>query len=158
YHSAYDTRTFVERFGDPGYRAHTADARLLAVLMARLANATVIPYEYSELGEQVIELVAQVRREPGASSIATALDRLASAGAILARVGRSCAVARNGVLWSDRTPEGVAEINSILRQVERQMLDPNGLPGRPALRHQIFAPDRDNGYANVPFPAIAEAL
>src|SRR5690606_9746778 len=56
YHSAYDTRTFVERFGDPGYRAHTADARLLAVLMARLANATVIPYEYSELGEQVIEL------------------------------------------------------------------------------------------------------
>jgi N-acetylated-alpha-linked acidic dipeptidase len=158
YHSAYDTRTFVERFGDPGYRAHTADARLLAVLMARLANATVIPYEYSELGEQVIELVEQVRREPGAGSIATALDRLGSAGAILAQVGRNFAVARNGVLWSDRTPEAVAEINSILRQVERQMLDPEGLPGRPALRHQIFAPDRDNGYANVPFPAIAEAL
>lgn len=158
YHSAYDTRTFVERFGDPGYRAHTAAARLLAVLMGRLGNATLIPYEYSELGGQVIELVAQIRREPGAATIATALDRLASAGAILAQVGRNFAVVRNGVLWSDKSPDSVAEINSVLRQIERQMLDPAGLPDRPSLRHQIFAPDRDNGYANVPFPAIAEAL
>lgn len=158
YHSAYDTRTFVERFGDPGYVSHRAAAQLLAVLMARLGNAEVIPYDYAALGEQVVELVATTRDEPGAATIATALDGLASAGSVLTQLGRQFAVARNGALSRGAAPDSLGEVNTLLRQVERQMLDPAGLPGRPALRHQVFAPDRDNGYANVQFPAIVEAL
>ncbi len=158
YHSAYDTRTFVERFGDPGYKSHRAAAQLLTILMARLGNAAVIPYDYGALGEQVVSLVDLTRDEPGAATIASALDALERAGTVLSQLGRQFTVARNGALSGSNPPDAFARANAIIRRVERQLVDSAGLPGRPSLRHQIFAPDRDNGYANVQFPAIVEAL
>ena len=47
YHSAYDTYTAMERFGDPGYLSHAAEGRLAAVIVARLADADVIPYDFA---------------------------------------------------------------------------------------------------------------
>lgn len=49
YHSMYDTSEWMERYGDPGYRYHAATAQLTAVLLARLANADVLPYEHEAL-------------------------------------------------------------------------------------------------------------
>jgi N-acetylated-alpha-linked acidic dipeptidase len=158
YHSGYDTWTFMERFGDPGYLSHRASAQLAAVLMARLANADVVPFDYGALGDHIVELVARTRNEPGAAAISGALDELGSAGSVLAQIGRRMLVVRNGALADGRPAEQFQASNQLLRQVERQLVDPAGLPGRPILRHQVFASDRDNGYANVQFPAIVEAL
>jgi N-acetylated-alpha-linked acidic dipeptidase len=158
YHSGYDTWTFMERFGDPGYLAHRAAAQLSAVLMSRLANAEVVPYDVASLGTHIVELVERTRLEPGADAIATALDGLSGAGEVLAQLGRRFSVVRNGALADDRPAGDFAAANALLRQVERQWTDPDGLPGRPFLRNLLFASDRDNGYANVQFPAIVEAL
>lgn len=158
YHSGYDTWTFMERFGDPGYLAHRASAQLAAVLMARLANAEVVPFDYGALGEYLVELVARTRLEPGAASISAALDGLAGASGVLAQLGRRLTVARNGALADGRDAARFTASNSLLRQVERQLVHPDGLPDRPILRNLVFASDRDNGYANVQFPAIVEAL
>lgn len=158
YHSAYDTWSAMERFGDVGYHAHRAAAQLVAVLLARLANATVVPYDPAALGDHIVQLVAKTRLEPGAATIATALDGLSASGEVLARLGRTMTVRRNGALSANATSQAFQAADSLLRLVERQLVDPAGLPGRPFLRHQVFAADRDNGYANVQFPAIVEAL
>jgi N-acetylated-alpha-linked acidic dipeptidase len=158
YHSGYDTWSFMERFGDPGYLAHRASAQLAAVLMARLANAEVVPFDYGALGEHLMELVARTRSEPGAAAISGALDGLSGAGGVLAQIGRRHTVVRNGALNDGRPSARFTASNALLRQVERRLIDPAGLPGRPILRHLVFASDRDNGYANVQFPAIVEAL
>jgi N-acetylated-alpha-linked acidic dipeptidase len=158
YHSGYDTWTFMERFGDPGYQADVAAAKISAVLMARLANAQVVPYDIAALGEHIVQLVERTRLEPGADSIAAALDGLAGAGEVLAQLGRRLSVVRNGVLADDRSGEELAPANTMLRQVERQWVHPDGLAERPFLRNLLFASDRDKGYANVQFPAIVEAL
>ena len=50
------------------------------------------------------------------------------------------------------------DANRLLREVERQWLDPEGLPARPFFRNTLIASDRDNGYANVQFPAVVESL
>src|SRR5216684_840320 len=47
YHSMYDSYHWMNVFGDPGYRAHQAAARLVAVLLARLTNAPVLPLDYA---------------------------------------------------------------------------------------------------------------
>ena len=158
YHSGYDTWTFMERFGDPGYVAHRAAAQIAAVMMARLANADVVPLDYAALGDHLTQLVERTRQEPGAAAISSDLDGLAGAAGVLTQLGRRLNVVRNGALATAQPAASFNASNALLRQVERQLLTPAGLPGRPVLRNLIFASDRDNGYANVQFPAIVEAL
>ena len=94
---------------------------------------------------------------PGGASRPT-VDGLSASGEVLARLGRTMTVRRNGALSANATSQAFQVADSLLRLVERQLVDPAGLPGRPFLRHQVFAADRDNGYANVQFPAIVVAL
>lgn len=157
YHSAYDTWTSMERFSDPGYLSHRANAQLAVTVMARLANADLLPYDYAALGEQVEQLVSSTREVPGTAAIRSDLDRVEQAGRAVGMMARRLELARNAVLW-DSTAVDFAPVNRLLMSAERRLLDPAGLPGRPEYRHQVFAADRDNGYANVAFPAIIEAL
>lgn len=158
YHSGYDTWTFVERHADPGYLSHVASARLVAVLMARLANAAVVPLDPGDLGAYLRVLVDRTRGEDGAESIAADLDDLARAAGALEEAGRTFVAARQRALAVGHPRSAFVAANASLRTVERQLIRAGGLPGRPFLRNLVFASDRDNGYANVQFPAIVEAL
>ena len=40
----------------------------------------------------------------------------------------------------------------------RQVVRPTGLVGRPRMRNLVIASDRDNGYSDMPFPGVGEAL
>jgi N-acetylated-alpha-linked acidic dipeptidase len=52
----------------------------------------------------------------------------------------------------------MAEINSILQEVEQAMTDEAGLPGRPWFRHTIYAPGFYTGYGVKTLPGIREAI
>ena len=56
------------------------------------------------------------------------------------------------------TADRLARINEESREAERRLARPEGLVGRPWYRNLLYAADRDNGYADVPLPGIAEAL
>jgi N-acetylated-alpha-linked acidic dipeptidase len=47
YHSIYDTFEFFDRFGDPGYRYGVALAEANGRTMLRLANAEVLPFDFT---------------------------------------------------------------------------------------------------------------
>lgn len=158
YHSGYDTFTFMERFGDPGYLSHRAAGQMAAVLLARLANAEVIPYDYGDLGAYLGPLVERTRREPGAATITAELDSVAAAAKELEAAGHGFKVAQRAALDRGATHQELAAANAILRKVERAFVRTEGLVGRPFLRNLVFAADRDNGYANVQFPGVVEAL
>jgi N-acetylated-alpha-linked acidic dipeptidase len=49
-------------------------------------------------------------------------------------------------------------MNAKLRQVEDDLLDPQGLPGRPWFRHTVYAPGEYTGYAAVVIPGVNEAI
>jgi N-acetylated-alpha-linked acidic dipeptidase len=48
--------------------------------------------------------------------------------------------------------------NIALREVERALTRPTGLRTRPWYRNLIYVADEDNGYANMPFPSVNEAI
>lgn len=48
--------------------------------------------------------------------------------------------------------------NAALMRVERALTRPTGLRTRPWFRNLIYAADEDNGYANMPFPSVNEAI
>jgi len=45
-----------------------------------------------------------------------------------------------------------------LRQTERALLIPEGLPNRPWFHHAIYAPGKYTGYAAVVIPGVNEAI
>ena len=51
-----------------------------------------------------------------------------------------------------------AAVNALLIQSERRLLSPEGLPGRPWFRHQIYAPGFYTGYGVKTIPAVREAI
>ena len=52
----------------------------------------------------------------------------------------------------------IAKLNQALRQAERALLIPEGLPNRPWFRHAIYAPGQYTGYAAVVIPGVNEAI
>lgn len=158
YHSAYDTHAWMSRFGDPGFRFHAATARLTAVLALRLANASVLPYDYErfgrELGSVARELVEGTESDAGQHAIAS----LAAAFERLAAAGRTLNDARRRALASDLPPSDAMRANTHLLRVERAMTRGEGLDRRPWYRNLIFASDYRNGYATIALPGVAEAL
>ena len=158
YHSAYDSYTWMERFGDPGYLSHVAAGQLSSVILSRLANAAVVPLDHGMLGAYLLTLVERTRREPGAATIGGELDGVAAAARELEAAGARFTSARDALLTSNPDLGSLAEANRLLRRVEPMLARPSGLVGRPLLKNLIFASDRDNGYSNVQFPGVVEAL
>jgi N-acetylated-alpha-linked acidic dipeptidase len=173
YHSQYDSYAWMRRFGDPAFRAHAAAARVGAVLLLRLANADVLPYDYAEYARTLRgavgplgERVAQRARPPRgtaprdsawgavrAADVTAAFDQMEAAA-------RRFAATRDSALAAARppAPAALAAANEALKGVERALTRPEGLRTRPWFRNVVFAADEDNGYATVLFPAVAEAV
>lgn len=159
YHSAYDTWSWMERFGDPGYLSHVAAGKLSAVLLSRLANAEVTPLDYAALGAHLGELATRVTRDSAAMMLGVELASLSAAAKRLEDAGRAFNASRDASLAAVPADAGrYALVNARLRQVERKLTRPTGLRGRPIMRNLVFASDRDNGYATIALPGIAEAL
>lgn len=55
-------------------------------------------------------------------------------------------------------PTVVPEVNARLRQAERQLTDPAGLPRRPWYRHLLYAPGFYTGYGVKTMPGVREAI
>ncbi|MGH7567965.1 MAG: M20/M25/M40 family metallo-hydrolase [Gemmatimonadales bacterium] len=162
YHSMYDSYDWMARFGDPSYRGHRAGAQLVGVILARLANADVLPLDYVAFGAEMTGLVSQldsgIARKQWSGTVSTsnlteALGRFTAAARELAQV-RDSALARGGGVDSARA----VEANRALMQVERRLTRPEGLVSRPWYRSLQFASDVDNGYSTMAFPSVNEAI
>jgi N-acetylated-alpha-linked acidic dipeptidase len=157
YHSGYDTYTFVERLADPGYEAHRAASQVAALLLARLSETPLLPYDFEALGAYLPPLVERTARLPGAANLGTEFAELTVAAGELTAAGRLFN-ARRATVPSNLSARELAPANRVLRRVEAAFLRPEGLVGRPFLRNLLFVADIDDGYANVAFPTVVEAL
>jgi len=179
YHSMYDTPRWMEEFGDPGYLYHATTARIAAIIVARLANAEVLPFDHAEMAAVVAERAerlavsvdealhaatatehvageAAIEAQTNAPLTVTLRESLARLWAEMARFeeeGRAFAEARDSVLSAGRLPAGLGSaVNGELRAVSRAFLGEHGMPGDSWTRQLLFATDPDNGYATLPLP------
>lgn len=157
YHSAYDTEAFQERFGDPGARSIVAVGQLSAIALARLANADLLPYDVLAQGRYLRSITAplsdmarQRRVTLDVAPLDRALDRFIEQGTSVDSLLNA--------LPTTATAARLAAANAALRGVGPAFTRAEGLQGRPWQRNLIIASDRDNGYADVTYPAITEAV
>jgi N-acetylated-alpha-linked acidic dipeptidase len=160
YHSQYDSQMWMSRFGDPSFQYHAAAARVGTAMLLRIANADVLPYDYAEYAQtmkrylpSLERAIAERRWSASLVGLRDAIDRLESSAAVF-NEARDAALARA----VPPTREALRRTNRALMQVERSLTRPAGLRTRPWFRNLIYAADENNGYANVVFPSVAEAI
>jgi N-acetylated-alpha-linked acidic dipeptidase len=158
YHSAYDSYTWMTRFGDPGFARHAAAARIATGMMMRLANADVLPYDYVEFARTMKRYLPATARElervPGGVTIAPLRDALD----VFERSATSFGAARDARLAQPLEREARVRANAALLGVERALTRPAGLRTRPWYRNLIYASDENNGYSTMVFPSVHEAI
>ena len=156
YHSIYDDHLWVSKFGDPGFRYHTAMTRLWGLMTLRLANADIVPLEYAPYARRVREFVDEIAaRAPTEDRQALARLRTATDGfaGAAAEMDRSV---EHALRASKIDAARAQDLNRALMAAERALTDRAGIPGRPWYRHLIYAPRPT--YAPEVLPGVAEAI
>jgi N-acetylated-alpha-linked acidic dipeptidase len=154
YHSAFDNFNWFKKFGDPDFVYEQQMARIFGISIIRMADSDVLPYDYEEYAREIVSYIESARKkalaEFGGQTVnfadaSQAAHHFEQAGArILVR--------------QQRSSRDAAKLNRALRDAERALLIPEGLPNRPWFRHAIYAPGQYTGYAAVVIPGINEAI
>ena len=154
YHSVFDNFEWFRRFADPEFRYLQQMARVIGLEALRLSEADVLPYDYENYGREVVAHLEAVQKKAASSLGKDAPDFTAALAA-----ARRLEAAGKAASDAQRNPAtDAARLNRILRETERALLLPDGLPNRPWYRHSIYAPGEFTGYAAVVLPGVAEAI
>ena len=161
YHSAYDDTYNMEHHLDPGYLGHAGSAKVNGVNVLRLANATILPFHYSDYAAAVVGYVTELQQiqaeTPDASQVDLSNLLEAAEGWGTASTALETEAARR--LAEDDTPSrAVDRINDALMKQERALTTRQGLPERAWFRHQVYAPGLVTGYAVQYLPGLRDAL
>jgi N-acetylated-alpha-linked acidic dipeptidase len=155
YHSMYDDFFWMNHFGDPGYRYHGVMTQLWGVLGMRLANAEVLPYDFAAYGDSIrvffrtLDQQTHVASHIESASFDQAVSEFRTAGQELNQsIAASIATRRMHAAGADR-------VNHALMQVERNWLNPDGIPGRPWFKHSLYGTRYT--YAHLELPGLTEA-
>jgi N-acetylated-alpha-linked acidic dipeptidase len=159
YHSRYDTHHYFVTFGDPDFETGERLAEVVALFLARMANAEVLPFDYRATAETVERYLDEVEAEAERRGVSVDLasvrdasrDFGSAADALQQKVEATLSAA------APRT-EDVEALNTLMLDVERGFLTEQGLPGRPWFRHQLYAPGYYTGYGVKTLPGIREAI
>jgi N-acetylated-alpha-linked acidic dipeptidase len=165
YHSMYDSYDNFSRFVDPGFVYGKAQATAVATLALRMADAPLLPFSFVDAATayrgfaQDVVTLAQARlgsERLDASPVMQAIDRLAAAGA---EAERSYArIIQRGSAFLTSVQEPLRAINRELYQSERDLLDPDGLPGREWFKSTMYATGIYTGFAPDPMPGVRQTI
>jgi N-acetylated-alpha-linked acidic dipeptidase len=154
YHSTFDDFAWFKKFGDPDFLYEQEMARVYGLEVLRMAGADVLPYDYEDYGKEILVYLDAAKNKAHdkfgdkAPDFAAAVDgarHLEEAGARMLQKQR-------------KMPAEPSRINAKLRDAERALLIPEGLPNRPWFHHAIYAPGQYTGYAAVVIPGVNEAI
>ncbi|MET0619364.1 MAG: M28 family metallopeptidase, partial [Thermoanaerobaculia bacterium] len=157
YHSVYDTHRWMATQGDPGFVYHAAMAKYAGMLALRFANADTLPFDAAAYGREVAKYAEELQSLPGAESLRPALKELASRGRSWSDAAAAAqkAIAARLAAGEDEALR-LRDANAWLLSLERSLIDPPGIPGRPWFRHLVYAPLPS--YEAETLPAVREAV
>ena len=164
YHSIYDSFEWYRRFGDPQFSYGRALAQVHAVALSRMANAEVLPFEFTNLADTIgvylDELDALlINKRKKDASISLDLNPLRGGLDALGKAARTYEKTLARALGGSAPTGDVSGANAALRQVEQAMRLEGGLPGqREWFKHALYAPGFYTGYGVKTIPGVREAI
>ncbi|MCL4813684.1 MAG: M28 family peptidase [Vicinamibacteraceae bacterium] len=161
YHSQYDTPAWYRRFSDGKGQFSPALARVMTLLVMRLADAPVLPFRFTHLAATVDQYAGEVEKLAGEKAPErVSLAPLRSAVARLRTTAAAADAALDALAPRDGTAssDALARLNGLLLASERRWRHEEGLPGRPWFKHLLYAPGFYTGYGVKTLPGIREGL
>lgn len=160
YHSIYDSFAWYTKFSDGDFTHTRALAQAAGTATLRLADADILPFEFTNLADTIDNYVEDVARLAIASKPGTAIDLqpLRVAASNLRRNADAYDRALRTAALGGKKLEDVKTLNRLLYQSERKLLSEAGLPRRDWFKHQIYAPGFYTGYGVKTLPGVREAL
>ncbi len=190
YHSVYDSYDHFTRFKDPGFQYGIALSKTAGRTMMRLANADVLPIDFTSFYKTVNDYVGELKtlldntrteteqenkmindklfdvakdpkkgfQSPKPKDIVPYLN--------FSELENKMAELKTNAeefqkLYANGTQLSAAkqkELNQILFQVERALINDKGLPRRSWYKHQVYAPGFYTGYGVKTLPGIREGI
>jgi N-acetylated-alpha-linked acidic dipeptidase len=153
YHSAFDNYNWFVKNADPDFTLLQQQARVLGLEIIKMADAGVLPYDYSTYASEITVYLQTAKKKAGEAGLKNldfdrafqAVQRFSAAAASIQKKINSPAV-------------DIPALNATLLNTEHDLLSTEGLPGRPWYRHTIYAPGEFTGYAAVVIPGVNEAI
>ncbi|HTR23788.1 MAG TPA: M28 family metallopeptidase [Terriglobales bacterium] len=154
YHSVFDNFAWFKKFGDPDFLYEQQMSRVYGLEMLRMADADALPYDFENYGKEILVYLDAAKtkardkfgdKAPDFSAAFTGAHHLEEAGAKMLQKQR-------------KIPASPERMNATLREAERALLIPEGLPNRPWYHHAVYAPGQYTGYAAVVIPGVNEAI
>lgn len=163
YHSLYDTITWFQRFGDPGYVYGRALADVVGRMVMRLANAELLPFDFTGSADAIAQYVDELIELDDEGRLSEDLRTIAGANARMRAVSAEAnavyqRVIEGGADWVAQNQEVLDDVNGLIMQVERELIDGRGLPRRPWYRNLVYAPGYYEGYAAKTLPGVREMM
>jgi N-acetylated-alpha-linked acidic dipeptidase len=154
YHSAFDNFNWFKKFGDPDFTYEQQMARVFGISILRMAGADVLPYDYEEYAKEITSYIDSAKKKAQAEFAGQTVDftEATQAAHHFERAGAKI------LGRQEHSPSDAGRLNRALRDAERALIIPEGLPNRPWFRHAIYAPGQYTGYAAVVIPGINEAI
>ena len=165
YHSRYDSHWFYTTFGDRGFEYGERLAEVSALFLLRLANAEILPFDYAASSETITGYLDELESEAEARGLDLRgdIERLRTATRRLEGTAIATNAAINRILGLEASDlqanqQKIRYLNDALLSTEGAFLYPEGLPGRPWFRHQLYAPGFYTGYGVKTLPGVREAI
>ncbi len=165
YHSTSDDLYFMQHFGDPGYLHHAAMVKLAGIAAMRLANADLLPFQYSSYAEEVSGYLERLnaRQVELYGDVKVSFEReieqaQAWQAASVTLEGTAESILASQSSLSPALEKEAEFINGKLIGQERNLTQPKGLPGRSWFTHMIYAPGLYTGYGVQYLSALEDSL
>ncbi|XP_078616616.1 N-acetylated-alpha-linked acidic dipeptidase 2-like isoform X7 [Branchiostoma floridae x Branchiostoma japonicum] len=158
YHTQYETFDYMKRFIDPDFSVHLGTVRVLGETALRLADSFVLPMNCSLYADALSKYVSDLETHYRKRNLHDNLF-LGYLKHAVSQFSQASETMQEVIATADRTnPLLIRSHNDKLMQMERHMLNPSGLPGRPQYRHLVFAPSQHDSYSGATFPGVVDAI
>lgn len=159
YHGHYDSYAWMSKYGDPGFKIHTAMGQWLTLIAYHVVDDAIIPWDvpnagkvlrthYEDLNDTLSETYPDLNLD--LSPIDEAISTFQAAAEKITTVAKQALAFNDTVL--------IDVVNSKYRDFHKGFASAGGLPGRPTFHNVISAPGLDNGYGADVFPAVQDSL
>ena len=187
YHSVYDDFYYYTHFADTTFVYEKALAQIAGSMMMRMADADVLPYQFTDQADTIHTYVTEVKKladtmrtqikdrnadladgvykaaaDPKKTSVPPPVDSVPPyfnfAPLDQASDDLTAAAADYEKAFTAHAATADPKVNALLLETEHALTDPTGLPNRPWFENMIYAPGFFTGYGVKTLPAVREAI
>jgi N-acetylated-alpha-linked acidic dipeptidase len=159
YHSIYDSIYWYSHFSDGSEVDGRALSQFTATALLRLADASVLPFEFGRFIHTVGRYADEIQKEAESGGHKMDFGGLRRELSALEDTNQNYeALMEVTVGKASLNTARLEQFNRTLMETERVLTRSEGLPNRPWYKHQIYAPGFYTGYSVKTLPGIREAV